>query len=102
MNWVGPAVGKGADTPEVLKAYAAKFSADPAEWYFLTGPQAAIHRLAAEGFRLGGMGSSDIRSTRLVLIDRDGRIRGYYDGVDRGEVQRLIKDIRLLLGSQTK
>jgi protein SCO1/2 len=78
------------DTPEVLKAYAARFGARDGQWIFLTGSRDALRHAAVEGLKLSVVdkppGERDnaedffIHSEKLVVIDRDGRIRGYYDG----------------------
>jgi protein SCO1/2 len=90
------------DTPEVLTRYAASFQA-PADWLFLTGPEADLHRLSREGFKLaidvpkGDPGSTVepiLHSTRFVLVDGEGRIRGYYDGEDEEAMRRLVGDLR--------
>jgi cytochrome oxidase Cu insertion factor (SCO1/SenC/PrrC family) len=77
------------DTPEALQKYAASFGADPQRWLFLTGDKAKIHELSEKGFRLAVSeaqgqartpGNEFDHSTRLVLVDKQGRIRGYFDG----------------------
>jgi protein SCO1/2 len=90
------------DTPEVLSEYARRYQADQQRWLFLTGPKEPLYRLVGEGFRLavddGGPGSGLItHSTRLVLVDRQGRIRAYYDGAEPGTVDQIVPDIRRLL-----
>jgi len=73
------------DTPEVLKLYASKFGAD-SRWGFLTGPVKAIFSLANNGFKLSLTRSERpeepvTHSTRLVLVDSQGWIRGFFEGV---------------------
>lgn len=73
------------DRPTVLKAYAATVDADTSQWKFLTGERESIWRLSKEGFRLPV--SDDARNSdmpimhdsKFVLVDRQGRIRGYFD-----------------------
>jgi protein SCO1/2 len=89
------------DTPEVLAEYAGKFQADPERWLFLTGAKEPLYRLVVEGFRLaveeGGPQAGLItHSTRFVLVDQEGRIRGYYDGAEGRTIQALLPDIRAL------
>ncbi len=93
------------DTVEVLSRYAASFGADPNRWAFLTGSRGAIVDLALHGFKLavaeqidGDDGHRFIHSTKFVLIDEHGRIRGYYDGVDPQDVTRLATDITTMIG----
>jgi|YNPBryunderm2012_1023409.scaffolds.fasta_scaffold51158_1 protein SCO1/2 len=77
------------DNPQVLQNYAKNFRADPERWLFLTGEEAQIHELLRNGFRIHAAASANPKpppgqeydhSTRLVVVDQQGRIRGYYDG----------------------
>jgi len=94
------------DTPEVLREYKQNFGAMEGKWFFLTGEKEAIYRIAREGFKLAaeevvsqeGEVSDFIHSDRFILIDRKGLIRGFYNGTDKKQVQKLIADIRKLLG----
>jgi len=96
---VSISVDPAYDTPEVLAAYARRFRADPARWHFLTGRAEDIVALSREGFRLSAdADEAATHSTRLVLIDRGGEIRGYYDGMDPKALARLRRDAAALLG----
>jgi len=92
------------DTPQVLQEYAESFSA-PERWLFLTGGKEELFRLSKEGFKLGveinPQPDSDsiepiLHSTRFVLVDGEGRIRGYYDGFDEESMAKLKKDLRAI------
>ena len=91
------------DTPEILSAYADRVGADPFKWIFLTGQKKNIQSLVQNGFRLsaadegGTLGADVIHSSKLVLVDHLGRIRGYYDANESGEVRQAIKDAKYLL-----
>lgn len=90
------------DRPEVLADYAEAFGASE-RWHFLTGTEAEILELAIRGFKLGvnpdpppEMVDPDepiLHSTRFVLVDGEGRIRGYYDGMSADGVQELERDV---------
>ena len=89
------------DTPEVLQKYAEKFGAGE-NWLFLTGKKEAIFDLANKGFKLavveGGPVEEPItHSTKLVLVDQTGMIRGFYEGVGEENTDRLVGDIERLL-----
>lgn len=92
------------DTPEVLKEYAEDYNSDVSKWQFVTGDKKAIYALARCGFILpvqdgdGGLGDF-IHSEKLVLVDQDKRIRGYYDGTDRADVDRLVTEVGILLAN---
>ncbi len=90
------------DTPDVLAKYAREYQANQEQWTFLTGEKEALYRMARCGFILpveDGDGSPEdfIHSEKLILVDQQGRIRGYYDGTSREDVDRLILETRILL-----
>ncbi len=70
------------DTPEVLRDYAQRLGVTDRRWLFLTGPLPAVQELSERGFLLGARDLPGGHSTRLVLLDRAARIRGYYDAFD--------------------
>jgi protein SCO1/2 len=83
------------DTPEVLRRYAEKRGA-PEDWLFLTADdQQTTVELARDGFHLavqtdtGDPANPIVHSTRFVLIDAGGRIRGYYDALTPEEMEEL-------------
>ena len=76
------------DDPAELRKYADRYRADPERWLFVTGPEAEIHKLMTDGFKVGVTkkpaakpGEEFDHSTRLVLVDKTGTVRGYYDGM---------------------
>ena len=92
------------DTPAVLRTYAEKLQAEPGRWDFLTGPQSTIYTLSRNGFKLavGDEKGVPIHSTRMILVDRHGAIRGYYDAVEPDAVTNLVADTTHLLREQPK
>jgi len=91
VRLVSISVDPDYDTPERLAEYGRAHGADPARWTMLTGELAAIRSLVMEGFRTP-LGEPDpdgnlidiAHSTRFVLVDGEGGIRGYYDGDAEG------------------
>lgn len=70
-------------------------------WKLITGDKRMIYSLARSSFLLvateGDGGPDDfIHSEKLVLVDPDKRIRGFYKGTDEAEARRLISDIKKL------
>lgn len=88
------------DTPEALSTYGRNFGANPNKWYFLTGEQKNLHHLSRNVFMLGDIDGSLEHSSRFVLIDRHSRIRGFYDSSDTEAMQKLLIDLRDLLGAK--
>ncbi len=88
------------DTPPVMTKYAARYGADTDYWYFLTGLRENIHALAVRGFKIGSIEEPVFHSTKFVLIDKQARIRGYYEGTDENEVEILFQDVASLLREQ--
>ncbi len=84
------------DTPQVLAAYAQRFSADGARWSFLTGSKEALNALDQDAFKLGTIGTEIEHSTRFALVDRKGRIRGYYGIAEGDPVEKIAHDAKQL------
>jgi protein SCO1 len=93
------------DSVPVLLAYAKKKNAIKGKWHFLTGDKKELYDQARNGYYITAMegdgGPDDfIHSEKLILIDKQGQIRGYYDGTDREDVERLIDEIKVLKASE--
>jgi len=102
LRFLSHTVDPERDTPEVLKAYGEKFEADFDTWTFVTGSEEDLYRVCRKGYFLGiGPGEEEgdeefDHSGRLVLVDQDRIIRGYYDGTDTISVNQLMNDILVL------
>ncbi len=99
------------DRPEQLRAYAKRFEAIRGKWTFLTGSKAEIYRLIQKAYFLpvmdSGVSNGDpdetfSHSEKVVLVDKEGIIRGYYDGTDKEDVDRLVLETRVLLDTYKK
>jgi len=84
------------DTPPVLATYASRFEARPGTWFFLTGPQDALHHLSRNAFMLGDVDGNLQHSTRFVLVDRSSKVRGFYLTSEQDAIPRLIADAKSL------
>ena len=107
VHLVSFSVDPEKDTPEVLRGYAEKLHAQPQRWDFLTGPKATIYDLSKNGFSLAATDGSEeagvpVHSTRMVLVDRHGKIRGYYDALGPDAVTKLLADTSHLLREQPR
>ena len=97
------------DTVAQMKRYATAHQAKVGQWHFLTGKKADLYNLArrsffvlkpAEAQNLGDAGSDFIHTNNFVLIYRQMRIRGYYDGTNPKEVSLLQAHIAQLLAER--
>ena len=107
LRLVSFSVDPAWDTPKVLTDYAHTFGAEQSRWLFLTGDKKQIYHLTIDGFRLATQDADPakempiLHSTKLVLVDRHGAIRGYYDSSDEDELRKLIRDVRLVLAERS-
>jgi protein SCO1 len=90
------------DSVPVLKGYADRYQANHDTWWLLTGNKKEIYDLAQHEFRLPIEGDTTggvqfIHSNRLVLLDKEKVVRGYYNGEDSVAMARLAGDVALLL-----
>ncbi|HSV63772.1 MAG TPA: SCO family protein [Chthoniobacterales bacterium] len=107
VHFVSFSVDPETDTPPVLRTYADKLRKEPFRWDFLTGAREAIASISRDGFKLGISDgetpeSGPVHSTRFVLVDRRGSIRGYYDALAPDGVTKLLADTNHLLREQPK
>lgn len=92
------------DSVSVLKEFANEYEAVPGKWHFLTGDKEAIYNFAGNGLKLlaqseGGDQSHDgfVHSDRIVLLDPDWNIRGFYNGTDEKDVNFMMGDVTLIM-----
>jgi protein SCO1/2 len=104
VRFVSFSVDPVHDTPEILARYAEAAGAG-SDWWFVTGPMPALHALSTQGFKLAAMEagpgapSADgpfLHSSKFVLVDAEGTIRGYYDSEDDAALRALEADARRL------
>ncbi|MAS31248.1 MAG: SCO family protein, partial [Flavobacteriaceae bacterium] len=89
------------DTVEVLKEYSTLKGVDDSRWNLMTGNKEEIYSLARKSYLVAkenpNAGSHDmIHTENFVLVDKEKRIRGYYDGTLIEEMNRLLEDIEIL------
>ena len=93
------------DTPEKLKSYIKQNEIKSENWHFLTGNKSEIYKLARESYfaeeSLGfSKDSTDFLHTEyFILVDKEKRIRGIYNGTLALEAMQAVKDIEALLKS---
>jgi len=99
VQFVSISVDPARDSLKALQQYAKAHGVTDNRWVFLRGPLEEVKHLSVDGLKLGGnfpMG----HSTRFVLIDRKGQIRGYYTGTDDASIDVLKTHLNQLLKTQ--
>lgn len=93
------------DSVSVLAEYAKKQNADASRWHFVTGNKKELYDMARISYLLsattGNGDSTDFVHTQMfALVDRNSHVRGFYNGTDSVEVDKLIADIDVLLNAK--
>ncbi|HSI84289.1 MAG: SCO family protein [Candidatus Methylacidiphilales bacterium] len=93
------------DTPAVLAEYAKNFGANPEKWTFISGPKKELYDFITTGFKVVAMENATdpnasiddkfLHSTKVALVDKQGNVRGYYEGsaTEAAEWQKLRNDM---------
>ncbi len=107
IQFVSMSVTPEIDSIPVLREYADRYKVDHDKWWFMTGDKKAIYNFARNELHLavpGGDGGAEdfIHSEKLVLIDQQRYIRGYYDGMNGADIKRCADDIVLLTMEKKK
>jgi protein SCO1/2 len=89
------------DSVEALKKWADRFQIDAVNWWLLTGDKKTIYDLSIEHMKIPavdgkGIDTSFFHTDRIVLIDKNRNIRGYYHGLDTMSLKQLAHDIIFL------
>jgi len=97
-------VNPETDSLPILRHYADSLGAQPQNWWFLTGSKADLYQTARESYLLDDPKNSSknideqfLHTQFFALVDRQGRVRGIYDGIKKDEVTQLTKDIEKLI-----
>lgn len=101
VMFISHSVTPVSDSVSILAEYAELYGADPKQWMLVTGDKKEIYDLARKFyFAITTEGNGDstdfIHTENFVLIDKEKRIRGFYDGTSEKEVDQLIEDIYIL------
>jgi protein SCO1/2 len=89
------------DTVALLHEFAKRLDVDSKRWHFVTGKKDSIYKIAQTSYFATAMEDKTepdgfIHSGAFLLIDKQGRIRGKYDGTKEDDVDRLVGDIKRL------
>lgn len=92
------------DSIPVLKEYAEKIGANHDLWHFLRGPKDEVIEIANEDYFVAALEDEDApggfdHSGKIILLDKEAKIRGFCDGMDPESVTQFIKTIDYLRGT---
>jgi protein SCO1/2 len=97
VRFVSINVDPDYDTLPIISEYATQKGAINDRWLFLRGPIAQVIDISERGFSLAADGLPAGHSTKFVLIDQHGQVRGYYDGMEHSSVAILQDHIAQLV-----
>lgn len=89
VRFVSFSVDPERDSLPVLAAYARQYRARDGVWYITRTTLDSVRALSRDGFLLSDPKTPDMHSSRLVLVDERGMIRGYYNSLDTADVATL-------------
>ncbi len=95
VRFLSISVDPETDTPAVLREYAARFGADEDQWLFLTGDLTYIRRIGGEIFQQPV--NKGFHTERFVLVDREGKIEGFYSWPEQRQFEQLQQAIEKML-----
>lgn len=99
VRFVSVTIDPSTDTPDHLQAYANQFGADPDRWWFLNAPLRDTMEL---GLALHVTVGEKTHTDELILIDREGIIRGTYDHKESVKLAQFKKDLKKLIDEKEK
>lgn len=90
------------DSVPVLKKYALEKGVIDSKWNLVTGDKKDIYRMARKSYLAVKLGKPEelydmVHTENFVLVDAERRVRGFYDGTKKEDIQKLIEDIQWLL-----
>ncbi len=106
IQLVSISVDPNTDTPDALSKYISKQNVELEHWSFLTGKRDEIWSLSKDGFKLpvnedaANNKMPIMHSQQFVLIDWEGRVRGYYDSLDTPSIGDLKRDLDIVLAER--
>lgn len=96
VRLVSISVDPDRDTPPVLKAFAQRYGGPTDQWIFLTGSPAVVHTIAYNTFHVGDVIGKMTHSTKFIVVDKRGHIRGYYSSLGEDDIASMLKDVSAL------
>ena len=105
VRFVSVTIDPLRDDVPAVKKYAEGFKPNAAQWRFLTGDTTQIYKLAQKGLLVNELGLGDnnfVYSDKVILLDAERRIRGYYSGTSVTDINRLNDEIKVQIAEELR
>jgi len=107
IQFISFSVDPERDSVSVLRTYADHWGINPDIWWLLTGPKKEIYDFSLNELKLGqsdgeGVDSNFIHTQKLVLLDKERVVRGYYNGLDSVDLAKLANDMVFIMLEKDK
>ena len=107
IQFISFSVDPERDSVPALRAYADHYGINPDIWWLLTGPKKRIYDFSLNELKLGqsdgeGVDSNFIHTQKLVLLDKEHVVRGYYNGLDSVDLAKLANDMVFIMLEKDK
>jgi protein SCO1 len=107
IQFISFSVDPERDSVTALKAYGDKMGVNPEIWWLLTGPKKEIYDFSINELKLGladgeGVDSNFIHTQKLVLLDKQHVVRGYYNGLDSVDLKKMANDMVFIMLEKDK
>lgn len=89
VRFVSISVDPDMDDIDAIRDFAGGYRADLDRWTFVRMPYDSVRRLASRGFLVVDPQKPGLHTSRLILVDPQQRVRDYFDGMDKTEIERL-------------
>lgn len=93
------------DSVAALKRYADRYKRSADKWLFLTGDTSTIYPLARNGFMVDALqaGKNEfVVSNKIILLDAEHRIRGYYQGTNPDDMTRMVDELKVQITEELR
>jgi protein SCO1/2 len=107
IQFISFSVDPERDSVSTLRTYGDKYGINPDIWWLLTGPKKQIYDFSLNELKLGqadgeGVDSNFIHTQKLVLLDKEHVVRGYYNGLDSVDLAKLANDMVFIMLEKDK
>ncbi len=107
VRFVSFTVDPERDSATRLKAYADKYNVNHDTWWFLTGEKQEVYDIALKEFKASvaqeeGVDTNFIHTDKFFVLDKDRVVRGWYNGLDSANLDKLMRDVVFLMMEKDK